>query len=58
MLRLCDDHGDDVTLYIVHRDGNEIINTIKSCGIDKVTIGEYSITSCAQGYSFLVEYFH
>ena len=28
MLRLCDDHGDDVTLYVVHRDGNEIINTI------------------------------
>ena len=58
MIRLRDDHGDDITSYVVHRDENKIINTIQSCGIHNMTIGDGGIISCTQGYYLLVEYFH
>ena len=51
MLRLFDSHNDGGTFYIVSWDGNEIINTKQSDAIDKVQIGDCSITSCPQNHN-------
>merc|ERR1712194_423753 len=48
-LVLIDSNGG--TFYSVTWDGNEMINRKQSDGIEKVTIGECSITSCPQNYT-------